>query len=61
MVTRVKNTPIGVVYEDGEIVGLKAGKREVPVVTYATSPDGGIGKCVSGADEIKYLDRKSVV
>lgn len=42
MVTRVKNTPIGVVYEDGEIVGLNAGKRDLPVVTYTTNPDGGI-------------------
>lgn len=29
MVTRVKNTPIGVVYEDDEVVGLKAGKGKI--------------------------------
>lgn len=29
MTTRVKNTPIGVVYEDGEAIALKAGKKNI--------------------------------
>lgn len=32
MVTRVKNTPIGVVYEDGEVSGLRAGKTNLGVL-----------------------------
>lgn len=41
MVTRVKNTPIGVVYEDGEIVGLNAGKTKTPfgIVVYQKNDD----------------------